>query len=215
MSKHPLIIALEGPCLAGKTTMIERLRTTFESAGWSVFCVPEYTVYAGGHKNLPDLYPKNDLAAKNNAEFLVDLENERLKDVQAWTVEHYGTRESVVLVDRLLFSCLFVQRRTGDKVGYDVLLQAAKSRRMIVPHLTVFLRISASAEEYESRLSTRKLFSNWEVIYSPVGYEEFFINIYQEILSASPKCYDSVSIDRIIADVYQKALEVIRNGSTH
>jgi thymidylate kinase len=213
MTAQPLIVGFEGPCLVGKTYIIKQLTMKLKALGWQVLCIPEYTEYAGGYRNLPPLYPENATAAKKNAQLLLELEGKRRQDIQYWIDHQWNHMPSIVLVDRLLLTCLFIARRVNDSIGYRTILKAIKARQMIIPGLTVFLRMTLSPEEYARRLHTRHLFKNSAIIYDPAGYEEFFTSFSNKILPIQPLCYDSTNAPGILDGVFQKAMEVLHDGS--
>jgi thymidylate kinase len=213
MTAQPLIVGFEGPCLVGKTYIIKQLAGKLEARGWQVLCIPEYTEYAGGYRNLPPLFPENATRAKKNAQFLIELEGKRRQDIEVWIDRQQNHTPSIVLVDRLLLTCLLIARRVNDSIGYETILKAIKARQMIIPGFTIFLRMTLSPEEYARRLRTRILFENSDVIYDPAGYEAFFTSFSEKILSIQPLCYDSTNADGIFDGVFHKAMEVFRDGS--
>jgi thymidylate kinase len=197
MTTKPLLVGFEGPCLAGKTAVIRTVHKRLATTGWAVLDIPEYTVYAGGHQNLPGVIPPNDKAAVQYARFFIDLEAQRRKDISRWLAAKANDR-AIVLIDRLILSCLIVQQRVDDKVGAAQILGAIARGLVILPDLTVFLRLSAGQEEYAQRLAQRAAFPNSHVVYEPSGYEDFFRHFNAEVANLNPFYFDSSQTDHIL-----------------
>jgi len=199
MMQKPFIAGFAGPCLAGKSTTIRRLKNQFEKKGWSVLCIPEYVEYVGkGPNRWPSLFPRNEMIARQGAEFFVELEKRRRQEIEHWVTNHNSNSTSIILVDRLLVFCLAVKRKVNDLIGYETLLNAVKAGRMIVPDVTFFLRLSISKEEYKRRLKSRTLSQNEDILYGlRDDYELFFRHFTKEIINVNPMFSESSRVDEI------------------
>ena len=128
------IVALEGPCLAGKTTLGRRL--TVELLPMKVTYIPDHAEQVGGGRNLPAPFPRS-LAEERDAlhEFL-RIEAGRMAPLQSTDAE-------LVLVDRsihtLLAHCAALEHVTG--IGYAGLAEGivARSDAAIWPETVLYL----------------------------------------------------------------------------
>lgn len=213
MPVPPFIVAFDGPCLTGKTSIIKQLTGEFEAHGWQVLYIPEYGQYAGGRENLPPLHARDAAESKKSAQFLIELEGKRRQDIQDWIDRQQDHRPSLVLVDRLLVTCLLMARRVNDATGYEALLESVNAGQMLVPDLMVFLRMTLGPEEYARRLSTRTLSETSNVVYDPMGYEEFFTSFSETIYPLHSLYVDSTDVALIVDSVFRKATEALRDGS--
>lgn len=159
----PLIVAFEGSCLSGKTTLIQQLKNALQKSGISVFVVPEYTDVAGGHANLPSIAPTGLCESIRNAGYLVLLEESRHERVRRWTNCSLDSHRSVVLVDRTLLTCLELKKYLRDEAGQEVICEAFERGVVIAPDILFFLM--RNKNDFKSRLTKRVLFKGWEIAY--------------------------------------------------
>lgn len=107
MTPQPLIVALEGPCCAGKTTLGRLLAR--ELRGLAVALVPCYADHAGGGRFLP----------RQEADSVAEREQalHQLLDVEAGRLARVPQGCDVILEDRsvhtLLAHSYTLQRKTG------------------------------------------------------------------------------------------------------
>lgn len=195
-----LIVGFEGPSLAGKTTIVEELYNQLRNEKYPIFCINEYVKYAKGHENFPPLFPDNDDVARQSAEYFINLECKRYQELQQWLDSQNNDLVPIVLVDRLLVTCLAKKRDANDLVGYKIILNAIKKNRMIIPDITIFLMLNVSRGEYERRLKERVLFENWDKIYNPKNeYEKFFRHFNDMILNINTYYSESSDVDKILS----------------
>lgn len=165
----PLIVALEGACLTGKTTLARNLTTTLTSDGATVLNVPCYADQT--HMPLPD-FDVHDTRAQHDAmRFYLTLEAGRVRAIQ------HARDADLVLLDRSIETLLantlalddlhqtnmlpVMQRMVSDAedvlrpdltlhltIPPDVAVQRATSRRPALPPLMVDGRFSQCVDRY-------------------------------------------------------------------
>jgi thymidylate kinase len=182
-NKKALIVGFEGPCLAGKTTTIRSLYERFTKRGLLVLYLREFTEMAGGHGHLPPVIPQTNSAARASASFFINLEQLRRYNLCQWLANIAKGSNSIVLVDRLLFTCMGIRKAIKDYIGYQLILRAAKQGKAIIPDSTIFLELPKSKEEVQRRLACRDKFENSDLLYDPAGYDDFFRYVDRELFA--------------------------------
>jgi len=175
------IFAFEGPCLSGKTVTLEAVRTELVARNVPVLRVDDYTRYAGGHENFPPVVTRSASDARSVAEYFLDLEAKRRNDVAKWLRAQSTETVSVVLVDRLICTCMRVRERVGDSIGYRIFEEAARKGTVILPDVTFLLELPPSKEEVARRSLERTAFEGSEILYDPGGYAECLMKIERTI----------------------------------
>ncbi len=177
MIRGAWIVGFEGPCLAGKTTLIRSLEERLRGPSVQVLRVDDFTEFAGGHANFPPIITKDESAARSAARYFLELERRRRDLVDKWMSPLRQRGLSFVLVDRLIFTCMAIRRSLKDHVGYETYLQAVKAREVLLPDLTVFLELPAPEEERQRRMAGRVIFEQSNVLYNQTGYLDFLREI--------------------------------------
>lgn len=199
---NPYIVAFEGSNLAGKTTTIKILSDMYKEYEYPILIINEYVTYAHGHENFPNLNPKNNSESIKHAKFFIDLEAKRMMDIQKWMRNYSSQVRPIILVDRLLFTCLAVRREINDIIGYQLILDRLISKNCIIPNITIYLQLSASHEEYQQRLDKRTPFENSEILYRMQdSYEKFFRDFNKSILNLNPVYTSSFQINHIFSTI--------------
>ncbi len=149
---RPVIVAFEGPCLAGKTTTLRTIQERLTAAGWDVLVINEYSAKTVANTGVfPPVYPASAAAARTSARFFLDLERVRGNTIALWRDQPTTATPRVVLVDRSLAFCLALRHKIGDHVGYNLILRSIRAGDMICPDLTIFLRLPGDAAVYTER----------------------------------------------------------------
>lgn len=170
-------IAIEGPCLAGKTTLANGL-VREASDGWRII-VPDYADYVGGGPAMPPEAPESLEVERQAIEFLLEVERRRFADQM--------TRDSsgdLVLIDRSFHTLI------AHAVGLDEYFQTPQKyssvvnrmvrfdRRIVEPRGIIYLDLGASEQtprnhgkfsqnsvflDSDFNKGFRSYFSNWRI----------------------------------------------------
>lgn len=103
------VVAIEGPCCAGKTTLSLGLQAA-ASLGLSVH-VRDYSDFVGGGRNLPPPVPMTELEEREALKRFVELERERTSHVLAGDI-------GLVIIDRSLHTLIGHCSGIESRVGY-------------------------------------------------------------------------------------------------
>lgn len=119
MTSQPLIVALEGPCCAGKTTLGRLLAR--ELGGLAVALVPCYADHAGGGRFLP----------RQEADSVAEREQalRQLLDVEAGRLARVPQGCDVILEDRSVHTLLAHSYSLQRKTGADFLMASQRLLR--------------------------------------------------------------------------------------
>jgi thymidylate kinase len=131
----------------------------------------------------------------------------RFQRIETW-LSTFREGCAIVLVDRLLVTCLALRERVDDPAGYKTILSALKGHEVIVPDLTFFLQLPSSDEEVAERRARRREFVNSDIIYDHKGYREFVVRIDRETVELNlvltrSECYDQIR-QRILDEIMSK-----------
>ena len=144
-----MIVAIEGPNFAGKTTMVESLQELFIKNNISCTVIPEYVDLIGDENKQPDRPFKNKDEMKKEGDFYIGLE----KKIQNMLS---NCKSEIIIRDRTFFTCLTYARLSKNPVSEKMFKQYICSKNYIYPDLIIFLDIDLNSTEYRQRLILRK-----------------------------------------------------------
>ncbi len=145
-----MIIAIEGPNFAGKTTLVKELSKLFAKDDISCMTIPEYVDLIGGNENKQPDRPftsKEDL--KKEGEYYINLEKKIQKILK-------NKKYRIFIRDRSFFTCLTYAKLSKNPVSEKMFKQYINSENCIHPDLIIFLDIDLNSREYKRRLNLRK-----------------------------------------------------------
>ena len=178
-----MIVSIEGPNLAGKTTMIQKLKKLFQEKGILCTVIPEYVDYLGDQNQQPDRPLMSRGQMEEEGRFYIELEKVRQKDIED-AICRNGLSH-LVLTDRTFFTCLAYSRISGNPVSEQMFLKYVRSNGFIFPNKILFLCIDSESEEYQHRKEKRRISNpmcrglsfkvkEYEYIYRNRDYEKYF-----------------------------------------
>ena len=176
------IIGFEGPSVAGKTTLIQRLRSRLQLRGIPSIHIEEFTTLAGGYQKFPPLFCQDRKEALRAARFFLNIELDRKRQIENWMATVRDSAVSFALVDRLIFTCMAIRQAVRDDVGYEAYLAAVRALEIIIPDHTFFVELRCPEVELNRRMQGRILFEGWQTVYDPPGYLELLRKIDASIL---------------------------------
>jgi thymidylate kinase len=110
VTPRPLRVGIEGPCCAGKTTMLRALQRSLEPR--PVVSVVDYSDFVGGGRFLPPAVPENLQEERNALNTFLTIEQSRTQKAHLLT-----DPQAVVLIDRsihtLVAHCFALTCMTG------------------------------------------------------------------------------------------------------
>lgn len=169
--KGPIIVAIEGPVCAGKSTLVERLNQ--EGLG-TILEYSEYVTHA--NQDFPKFPPVDEEAAKKSFEFFLDLERRRNQDMA-------GLGQNRVAIDRSIFTLLAFEVGAAKKTGIDIsdwaVERLSNEVDLIVPDHVFYLDVpvSVSRERAERNgIPIPEFLLNEEF---NQGFRDFFIGLEQ------------------------------------
>jgi thymidylate kinase len=110
-----MIVGIEGPCCAGKTTLSRGLLAHYGSA--LVQIIPDYSDFAGGGKNLPPPVPTTLAEERSALERFEQLERDRI-------ALHLKSASALVLIDRCIYTLFAHCHSLTRQCGADYLALA-------------------------------------------------------------------------------------------
>lgn len=182
--KNIPVFALEGAAFAGKTTLLNYLKTNYAD---KVTTIPEASEYVSGDKNFPNVPFKTYEEAKASTYFFIELEKRRCHDA----IASYNKTGLPVVMDRttpvssLIFYSLLAHADPEDSAFIDSFYQHAleafqtqvDAGNIFIPDGLIYVRPSDRGT-FENRLgrgTKNGVFSKWE------SYE-FLDNKYQNLI---------------------------------
>ena len=193
---HSLLVGFEGPSLAGKTTSIGAIRQDLMLCKIPVLIIDEYTGYAGGHANLPPVIPASRAEARYTVDYFLALERQRKADIDAWLNGLSTDSAAVVLVDRLITSCMRLAAVVGDKAGYRRYVGAIKAGNVITPHCVFLMTLPDSEAELTRRRATRTGYRDSHLVYGTDLYSDA-VGAFCTMLHATLIRVDAARLDRV------------------
>jgi len=169
--KGPIVVAIEGPVCAGKSTLVERLNQ--EGLG----IVLEYSEYvAHANQDFPKFPPADEEAAKRSFDFFLNLERRRSQDMA-------GLGQHKVAIDRSIFTLLAFEvgaaRITGIDISEWAVEKLSSEGDLIVPDHVFYLDVpvAVSRERAEKNGIPIPAFLLSEEFNQ--GFRDFFIGLEQ------------------------------------
>ena len=132
-----MLVSIEGPNLAGKTTKIREIESILEREGTPYTTIPEYVDYLGDQNRQPERPLKSREQMEEEGRFYVELERVRQRDI-ADAIDTHGTVH-LVLTDRTFFTCLAYSRISGNPVSETMFQEYIHSDGFILPNRIFFL----------------------------------------------------------------------------
>jgi MoaA/NifB/PqqE/SkfB family radical SAM enzyme/thymidylate kinase len=173
-----MIIAIEGPNVAGKTTLVKALHDRFLREGISCEIVPEYVDLIGDENRQPDrpFNCKRDLRLEG--EFYIDLEQQLQRRIR-------NSKADLIIRDRSFYTCLAYAELSGNPVSRQMFDEYLKTPEYLHPDLILYLDIDLASPLYERRLEQRKgsnrylrglnyKLDEFSYIYDHSGYRRIF-----------------------------------------
>ncbi len=148
MTAEPLLVAVEGPCCAGKTTLVSALSR--ELSGLRVCRVPCYADYLGGGRFLPREIPQS--AAEDAAAFtqLLTIDHDRIEATLTRTSD-----AELVLLDRSVHTLLAhryaIEQVTGLPCYQQAVDAAHRDATIIWPSVVVYLDVAEAVVAQRNR----------------------------------------------------------------
>jgi hypothetical protein len=150
MSRLVRIIALEGVCCAGKSSLAAKLAPYIQDTQkLRVISFPDYVVMAGGDHKVPLLVPESledDIIA---LEFFLKLENWRLMKAANADVVILDRSAHSLLAHRYALAAVHKCPRALYSQGREIL---GRSNAVLWPHLIVYVRPSSGLLERHRQL---------------------------------------------------------------
>jgi thymidylate kinase len=143
---YGFIVALEGPCCAGKTTLSRALLATMSAL--TISHVECYADHVGGGRFLPRPIPQTPAEDQDGLRVLLDIEADR-------TARSRAGRSDLVLIDRSVYT--LIAHRAGLERTTDLTLRAtaegiiATSTAPLWPDLVAYLDVPQSAVHARNR----------------------------------------------------------------
>lgn len=169
MNSNIKVIAIEGPCCAGKTTLSSGLIEDYSYC--EIGHIVDYAEFVGSGKNLPPPFPKSLDEEKNTLEILLNIEFER--------ASHCRKSERIIIdrsIHTLLAHCYAI-----DKISQLPYFQLANScinfsEKPIWPHKIFYLDVSQEAIQRRNtwKFSQDSIFINNEF---NTWIKEYYINL--------------------------------------
>lgn len=178
-----MIVSIEGPNLAGKTTKIRELESLLEEGGIPYTIIPEYVDYLGDQNRQPDRPLMSREQMEEEGRFYIELEKVRQQDI-ADAIDKNGPLH-LVLTDRTFFTCLAYSKISSNPVSERMFQEYLNSDAFILPDTIFFLCIAPESEEYRRRKVERMngnpmcrglsyKVKEYEYIYRNMDYERYF-----------------------------------------
>lgn len=111
MSTATIWIAIEGPCLAGKTTLGDALVGALGSHNVSI--IPDYADFVGGARGMPDPDPRRWEQERDGLEALLEIEVARLR------AHRPDPTPSLMIIDRSVLTLIAHCAGTDHKARRD------------------------------------------------------------------------------------------------
>lgn len=132
--KSTRVVAIEGPVCAGKSSLVNSL------IGSGLGGILEYSEYVGhANQDFPKFPPRDAEQAKRSFEFFLDLEKQRILDMQLLT-------QSNVVIDRSIFTLLAFEAGASRITGIDIFDWAVErllqEEEIILPDHVVYLDVA-------------------------------------------------------------------------
>jgi thymidylate kinase len=178
-----MIVSIEGPNLAGKTTKIRELESLLDRERVPHSIIPEYVDYLVDQNRQPERPLISTEQMEQEGRFYIELERVRQRDT-ADAIDNYGLSH-LILTDRTFFTCLAYSRISGNPISEKMFQNYVDSGEFIFPDRIFFLCIDPESGEYERRKMERKRrnpmcrglsykVKEYEYIYRNRDYERYF-----------------------------------------
>lgn len=170
ISTDKLVIAIEGPCCAGKTTLTGSLIRAAENG---MAHVRDYSDFVGGGKYLPDPMPSTEAAEQAALEFFVKIEHARTRDAASHPSQ-------IVIVDRslhtLIAHCAGIEPLVNYRCAGLALTLLRNANLSFWPHLILYLDIPLDIMTLRNRgkFPTGSLFM--DAVYNG-GFKNYFKDV--------------------------------------
>lgn len=130
-----MIFAIEGPCYAGKTSLVKKLSISKNN----ITVIPEYNEIAGGAKNFP-APPKNKQETLLSSRFFLELEKER-----QILIKNGLNDGKLIIQDRSFFSCIafdYASAMIGDCNIWVYSEKMFLKNKFVLPDIIFYLDVS-------------------------------------------------------------------------
>lgn len=170
-----MIIGIEGPNFAGKSTMAKSLCNLFLERGFSCTLIPEYCDLLGDENLQPERPFNSEEDMKKSAEFYIALEN-KIQDIIL------KCKDEVIIRDRTFYTCRAYSIIGGNGFEINEYKYYTEERAC---DIIIFLEIDPDSHEYNRRRTERMSSNNkirglnykindYSYIYTPTQYTNFF-----------------------------------------
>ena len=149
-----MIVAIEGPNLVGKTTLVRQLQDLYREKGRPCTVIPEYVDYLGDQNKQPERPLTSRVQMEQEGRFYIELEKTRQQDIAHAMIEDNGSH--LVLMDRTFFTCLAYATISGNPVSERMFLEYITADEFVLPDRMLFLCIDPESDEYKRRKEQRK-----------------------------------------------------------
>ena len=205
-TSHPFkIVAVEGPNMAGKTTLIRKVAELLNGAEYPCIVIPEYVDYMKGQNTAPEHPLQNEAEMLAEANFFLHVEHLRQQDMIEILARHKNEDCGLLILDRCFFTCLAYAELSGNPVSRSLFEEYLQSKNFISPDFMLFLAIDPNSAEYSRRRERRKeknpdacrgltyKVEEYSYIYRNTDYEAFFRS---EVTTLHPaiRFIDSLSV---------------------
>ncbi len=198
-----LVVALEGPVCAGKTTVLERLKAD------GISIIQEYSEYVdSATRDFPNFPPKDEESAKGSFKFFFDLELKRHSDLNR-------QNGKFTVIDRSVYTLLAFEVGASRLTGIDILPWAIEyleehKNEIIIPEHVVYMDNSVEesrrrAEEGKIRIAEFLLTDEFNK-----GFRSFFLALKEK----APNLIDIVDASREPEDVRFSVSSLITGKDT-
>lgn len=131
--RRSLVVAIEGPVCAGKSTLVENLNQD------GLGTILEYSEYvAHANQDFPKFPPADEEAAKKSFEFFLNLERRRSQDMAELT-------QNKIAIDRSVFTLLAFELGAAKITGIDIsdwaVERLSKENDLIAPDYVFYLDV--------------------------------------------------------------------------
>ncbi|MBU1199943.1 AAA family ATPase [Patescibacteria group bacterium] len=169
--KSPIIVAIEGPVCAGKSTLVEKLNR--EGLG----TVLEYSEYvAHANQDFPKFPPTDEEAAKKSFEFFLNLERRRSQDMA-------GLAQDTIAIDRSIFTLLAFEVGAAKITGIDIsdwaVERLSNENNLIVPYHVFYLDVPVAVSRERAERNGIPIPSFLLSEEFNQGFRDFFIGLEQ------------------------------------
>lgn len=179
------IIAIEGPCLAGKSTFADRLGQLLQARGKYAVVIPEYVAYLDDPYAIPERPLPSREAMVAEAKFYISLERRRQQDIAEARSRLPHGQGGFLILDRSFFTCLAYSALSGNPISNRMFATYLASAEYVPPDWILFLCIDPESSEYIARKDRRGegnprciglscKIEEYGYIYQPTKYEAYF-----------------------------------------